>query len=373
MKTLQQFYKGKKVLITGHTGFKGSWLSIWLQHLGATVYGYALEEESGSLFELASLGGTMNHRIGDVRDFSSLKEYINQIAPDLIFHLAAQPLVRNSYEAPRLTYEVNVNGTLNLLEICRQANRSVSLICITTDKSYDNKEWLWGYRENDAMGGFDPYSSSKGCCELLIDSYNKSFFLEERSPVRLASVRAGNVIGGGDRALDRIVPDSIRALEQQVTIEVRNPYATRPWQHVLEPLGGYLWLGKLMTEHEGKALCTAFNFGPQLTSNRSVGELVSALIAEWGVGNWESQWQGEAPHEAGMLNLATDKAFHLLGWFPVWDFEETIKQTVHWYQNQNNSDPYMLCKEQILDYQYKFFQSLKNRLPKNATPINTTD
>ncbi len=376
MSNILEKFKGRRVLVTGHTGFKGSWLSIWLKHLGAEVFGYALAAEEQSLFNVTDLSTQIHHFEGDVRNFEQLNNYIRSVEPEIIFHLAAQPLVRYSYDQPKETYEVNVMGTLNVLECVRHLDRELTVICVTTDKSYDNKEWIWGYRENDAMGGHDPYSSSKGCCELLIDSYNKSYFLGDNGArVKLASVRAGNVIGGGDWAKDRIVPDCIAALAGDQEILVRNPYATRPWQHVLEPLGGYLLLGiKLLTQETNvDRLTGAFNFGPSIASNRSVGELVDNIVSQWGTGVWINGFEGDAPHEANLLNLTIDKAFHLLNWLPVWDFDETVKRTVSWYKNYQKSETLILCKEQILDYQYSFYQNYKKQINQYGTPAHPAE
>ena len=318
-------YHGKRVLITGHTGFKGAWLAEWLLALGAEVTGFALPPPTTpSLFAQLSLASRLRHIEGDVRDF--------------IFHLAAQPLVRLSYLTPVETYATNVMGTVNLLEAVRLAADPAHpcvVVAITTDKCYENKEWVHSYREEDPMGGYDPYSSSKGASELVIAAYRRSYFSAPDSSVKLASARAGNVIGGGDWALDRIVPDCIRALASGTTIPVRNKVATRPWQHVLEPLSGYLWLGACLHHSQLSAfnslLPSAFNFGPALASNRTVAELVHEILKHW-PGQWDDQSDPRAVHEAQLLNLATDKAHHFLGWSPAWTFAETIAYTVQWYR-----------------------------------------
>ena len=336
---LFQIYENKKVLVTGHTGFKGGWLSQWLISLGAEVYGIALPPEGEvSLFDQLQLKKHLKHHICDIRGFEPLKNLIGEIEPDIIFHLAAQPLVRESYNIPLETVETNVMGTIHLLEAVRTLKLSTTIIVITSDKSYENQEWMFGYRENDPMGGYDPYSASKGACEVLTASWRRSFFNPSdygKHGVKLATVRAGNVIGGGDWATDRIVPDCMRALLDGNPIDVRNPLATRPWQHVLEPLGGYLLLGEklLSTDQEPDltTYCDAFNFGPLMGSNKTVESLVNELIKVWGSGTWTFEKQ-HAVHEASLLNLTIDKAFQLLGWYPAWDFQETIKRTVEWYR-----------------------------------------
>src|SRR3954454_3988805 len=328
-------YQGKRVFITGHTGFKGSWLCEWLLSLGADVSGYSLPPPTEpALFVQLGLGKRIKHVEADIRDTERLQRTIAEAQPDFVFHLAAQPLVRYSYEQPRETYDVNVMGTLHVLEALRSLKHNCAAVMITTDKCYENREWLYGYREEDPLGGCDPYSSSKAAAELVIAAYRRSFFAQ--SPVSIASARAGNVIGGGGWATDRIVPDCIRFLSRGESIPIRNRQATRPWQHVLEPLSGYLSLGaalinRLTRGELRNGLVSAFHFGPNLQSNRTVGELVEHVLASW-PGKAHDQSDASAPHEAGRLNLATDKAFHLLGWTPVWDFEETIKKTVDWYR-----------------------------------------
>ncbi len=360
---LFQIYRNKKVLVTGHTGFKGGWLSQWLLDLGAEVYGIALPPEGEiSLFQQLDLEQHLDHRICDIRDYEALKKHLEKIRPEVIFHLAAQPLVRESYRIPLETVQTNIMGTVHLMEAVRILGLSTTLIVITSDKSYENQEWLYGYRENDPMGGYDPYSSSKGACEIMTASWRRSFFHPERFQyhgVKLASARAGNVIGGGDWALDRIVPDCMRALLNERSIEVRNPLATRPWQHVLEPLGGYLLLGvKLLGSNDPETMqpyCSGFNFGPLIGSNRTVESLVTELIRIWGSGEWTFE-EKHAVHEASLLNLTIDKAFQLLGWHPAWDFTETIGKTVEWYRLCKD-DPAMLpafTRQQIGEYSSAF-------------------
>lgn len=336
--SFQGFYKGKKVLVTGHTGFKGSWLCEWLLSLGAHVIGFSLAPAtSPDLFTQLGLAGRLAHNLGDVRDLTALQGLIEDTKPDLVFHLAAQSLVRLSYQAPVETYGTNVMGTVNLLEAVRLSRRTCSVVVITTDKCYENQEWVHSYREIDPLGGHDPYSSSKGAAELVVSAYRRSYFSGPDSHVRLASARAGNVIGGGDWALDRIVPDCIRSLERNELVRVRNKVATRPWQHVLEPLSGYLWLGTVLAEpallqnaHPGE-VASAFNFGPSNQSNRTVGDLVFELLKSW-PGGWQDCFDPKAKHEATLLNLSTDKALHLLSWKPLWNFEQTVAETVSWYR-----------------------------------------
>jgi CDP-glucose 4,6-dehydratase len=333
-------YHGKKVLITGHTGFKGSWLTLWLTHLGANVYGYALPPPTvPSMFSALKLGQLVDHCTADIRNFQVLKKTIGRIRPDVIFHLAAQSLVRESYVSPRETVEVNTLGTINVLEAVRQLQLSVTLVMVTSDKCYENKEWLHAYRETDRLGGHDPYSASKAGAEMFIHSWRRSFFdpaLIAEHGVRIASVRAGNVVGGGDWTKDNIVPDCVRSLLQKKTIEVRNPWATRPWQHVLEALGGYLLVGaKLLQASPASAVpyCGPFNFGPPTESNRNVRDLVETVIHYWGDGAWKDVSSSTAPHEASLLHISIDKAHHLLHWRPRLDFNDTISQTVDWYKH----------------------------------------
>lgn len=414
----QGAFSGKRVLLTGHTGFKGAWLTEWLLALGAKVTGFSLPPPTTpSLFEQLKLDERIDHRIGDVRDLEAVTKVMLETQPDFVFHLAAQPLVRLSYEQPVETYATNVMGTVNVLEALRKfkslglglslsggsnplklnpetsTSRSVVAVFITTDKCYHNREWVHGYREEDAMGGHDPYSSSKGAAELVISAYRNSYFtptstenlnLNQRN-VLVASARAGNVIGGGDWALDRIVPDCVRHVTKGETIAVRNKVATRPWQHVLEPLSGYLTLASRLAEGvEGESLglsaevpteserssalnlnlrpkpaqlsdraslCSAFNFGPNVTSNRTVADLVHEVLKYWD-GEWKDVSDPKAPHEAKLLSLSIDKAYHLLDWTPVWNFEETVKHTITWYRDTHNgaANPTEMTRRQIADY-----------------------
>jgi CDP-glucose 4,6-dehydratase len=349
---LQSAYQGKTVLVTGHTGFKGAWLSEWLLMLGARVVGVALRPNTQpALFDQLELSERVEHHILDIRNRDPFVHRILSTEPDYVFHMAAQPLVRLSYREPVDTYATNVMGTIHLLDALRHLNdqyrvskRSCAAVFVATDKCYENVEWLHGYRENDPLGGYDPYSSSKAAAELAIAAYRSSFLNPERTrhPVHVgvASARAGNVIGGGDWALDRIVPDCIRSLQRDEPISVRNPTATRPWQHVLEPLSGYLELARRQYEGilkqdvtEMVKYCSAYNFGPYLTSNKSVQSLVEGILGYW-PGRWRDESDAKEPHEAGLLNLAWDKAFHELQWRPQWDFTQTLERTVAWYRQR---------------------------------------
>jgi CDP-glucose 4,6-dehydratase len=346
----EKAYRDKTVLLTGHTGFKGSWLCEWLSMLGAEVVGFSLPDPPTEPSHFAELGlaerlGKQRDRRADVRSLQDVQRAVDEVRPDYVFHLAAQPIVRLAFDEPHRTVETNLVGSLNVLEAVRRAGRGCIVIMITTDKVYENAEWVYAYREEDALGGLDPYSASKACAELVISSWRRSFFergLRDpgQDPIALASVRGGNVVGGGDWALDRIVPDSVRSLSAGAPIPVRNRHATRPWQHVLELLGGYMHLGALIDEALNRSagrdvdrleqLCSCFNFGPHITSNRPVEELVRAILENW-PGEWNDLTKPDQKHEAGMLNLTIDKAYHLLGWQPAWDFEETIRQTIGWY------------------------------------------
>lgn len=353
-------YKGKKVMITGHTGFKGSWFSLWLAKSNADVYGYSMPPPgSPSMFDMLQLKGVLQHQEADIRDFNQLSKSIFRIRPDIIFHFAAQSLVGQGYISPIETIEVNTLGTAYLMEAVRQAGVPAAIVVVTSDKCYRNREWIYGYREVDEMGGEDPYSASKGAAELMVHTWRQSFFNPAKvneHGVRLASVRAGNVIGGGDFAVDRIIPDCIRFLQSNESILVRNPLHTRPWQHVLEPLSGYLTLGaKLLQEPTNATYCEAFNFGPNVSSNRNVKDLVEEVIECWGEGSWHHIKKERANHEASLLHVSSDKAFHKLGWAPKWDFKETISATIEWYKRaQFMDDPSQLIDltmEQIRKYQ----------------------
>ncbi len=343
-------FAGKRVLVTGHTGFKGAWLSEWLLLLGAEVTGFSLPSPTTpSLHGQLGLSGRLREIVGDIRDPVALRATVEACRPDFVFHLAAQPLVRASYADPVGTFDVNVLGTIRVLDALRTTSHPCSVVCVTTDKCYENREWLYGYREEDPLGGHDPYSASKAAAEIAIASYRRSFFTGH--PVRVASVRAGNVIGGGDWAVDRIVPDSVRALAAGRPVAVRNRRATRPWQHVLEPLSGYLWLAARLAASE--AYAGAFNFGPSHDADRTVEELVAEVLRHW-PGSWEDHTLPGAVHEAGRLQLATDKAHAMLGWAPAWKFSEGVAATVSWYRGAHE-DPApaniaSMTRAQIRDY-----------------------
>jgi CDP-glucose 4,6-dehydratase len=332
VKRLQMFdgiYRGKKVFVTGHTGFKGAWLSEWLIALGADVTGYSdVIPSDPSLFRMLGLDHRLNHIVGDVRDASALADAMSSCEPDFIFHLAAQPLVRRSYLQPAETFQVNVMGTIQVMEAIRGLKRPTVGLLVTSDKCYENRECVNGYREEDPMGGFDPYSASKGCAELAISAWRRSFF-QTGSIHRIASARAGNVIGGGDWADDRIVPDCVRALLRAEEVVVRRPGAVRPWQHVLEALSGYLQLGSILSRNP--LMAGAYNFGPEIHSCKTVAELVAEVMNHW-PGKWREVRDPLAPHEAGLLSLAIDKAVHQLRWRPVWNFTLTVEATVRWYR-----------------------------------------
>lgn len=349
---LQGAFEGRRVFVTGHTGFKGSWLCQWLLGLGAQVCGYSLAPDTApSLFAQLGLAKRLKHHVGDVRDAEALCAAIREFQPDYVFHLAAQPLVRRSYSEPAQTFEVNVMGTVHVLEALRALNSPCAAVMVTTDKVYENPETGCAFAEGDRLGGSDPYSASKAAAELAIHSYRKSFFSDSDCPVALASARAGNVIGGGDWATDRIVPDCIRALIRREPIQVRNPQAIRPWQHVLEPLSGYLLLAqKLSRAGGGGKLADAFNFGPILASSQPVAALVQELLKHW-EGSWVVHSDPKAPHESGKLQLSTSKALNNLGWQPRWNFNTTIEKTALWYRDvERGCDPLELTNRQIAEY-----------------------
>jgi CDP-glucose 4,6-dehydratase len=326
-------YKNRRVLITGHTGFKGSWLCLLLNQLGADVYGYALEPPTNpSLFEEAKIEELITSYIGDIRDLTHLQEVFHKVQPEIVIHMAAQPLVRDSYNIPVETYAINVMGTVHLLEACRNTPSVKAIVNVTTDKCYENREWHWGYRENESMGGYDPYSNSKGCSELVTASYRNSFFNPanyEKHGVAVASARAGNVIGGGDWADDRLIPDFIRAITNGEKVKIRSPYAIRPWQHVLEPLTGYLTLAvKLYTE--GVQYAQGWNFGPDDNDAQNVEWITMFICNLWGEGASFEIDQNPQPHEANYLKLDCSKAKAELGWIPKWNIETTLKSIVDW-------------------------------------------
>ena len=321
------FYKGKSVLVTGHTGFKGAWLCKMLTLAGAKVTGYALNPPTfPSLFEIAEIKQDITSIIGDIRDISSLKKVFEFVQPEFVFHLAAQPIVRDSYKDPVYTYETNVMGTVNILECVRSSNSVKSFLNVTTDKVYLNKEWVWGYRENEELDGYDPYSNSKSCSELVTHSYKNSFFNDDK--VAISTARAGNVIGGGDFANDRIIPDCVRAMEKGQVIGVRNPYSTRPYQHVLEPLAVYLMIAQ--KQYEDITYQGYYNVGPDETDCVTTGDLVDLFVEKWGEGmKWVNQYDG-GPHEANFLKLDCSKLKTTFGWKPRWTVSEALDKTVEW-------------------------------------------
>jgi CDP-glucose 4,6-dehydratase len=347
-----EFWKGKKVFITGHTGFKGSWLSLWLQNAGALICGYSLVPPTNpSLFELARVSENMLSIHGDIRDREALANAVEKTGPDIVLHLAAQPLVRLSYKNPVGTFDTNVMGTVNILEAVRRVNSVKVLLCVTSDKCYQNREWVWGYREDEPMGGHDPYSSSKGCSELVVSAYRQSFFASN-SATSIATARAGNVIGGGDWAQDRIVPDVMKAFMQSEPVIIRNPHAIRPWQHVLEPLNGYLKLVEQLWDH-GSTFAEGWNFGPDDSDAKTVGWIVENLSRLWADGSgWINDTAGGHPHEATYLKLDCSKAKMLLKWSPALDLSSALEMTVEWYRAFNNKqDMREFTLNQIADYE----------------------
>ena len=355
------FWPGKRVFITGHTGFKGSWLALWLQSAGAQVQGLALAPPtSPSLFNAARVGDGLAHTLADTRDFDAVATAMRRFQPEIVLHLAAQPLVRLSYSAPLATYATNVLGTVHVLEAVRQTGSVRAVVNVTTDKCYENHEWVWGYRENEPMGGHDPYSSSKACAELVSTAYRASFLAS--AGIHLATARAGNVIGGGDWALDRLVPDALRAFEQGRPVRIRNPSSTRPWQHVLEPLHGYLTLAEKLWQH-GHPFAQAWNFGPADDDVRTVSWIVDRLACAWGDrAGWQHDGDQAALHEAHWLKLDTSKARQLLGWQPRWDLQTALRHTVAWHQAWlRHDDMRAVCLQQIQQYMLT--------APVAATPV----
>jgi CDP-glucose 4,6-dehydratase len=350
MRTVNRtFWKGKRVFLTGHTGFKGSWLSLWLEDMGAVVKGFSLEPYTQpNLFEVAKISSGIESEIGDIRDYEKLKSSIESFSPNVILHLAAQPLVRDSYEDPLGTYETNVMGTANLLQVSRELPDLKSIVIVTTDKCYENREWEWGYRENEAMGGYDPYSSSKGCAELVTSAFRRSFF--QSTDVAIATARAGNVIGGGDWSRDRLIPDVLRSYNQGEQVIIRNPKATRPWQHVIEPLSGYLILAEELY-NRGSAFAEPFNFGPKDEDCQSVESILNTININWkDCPGWKLDDEAN-PHEARFLKLDISKAKDKLNWTPKWNLESTIKRIVDWNKACNRQeDMRQYCIYEIKSY-----------------------
>lgn len=349
------FWNGKRVLLTGHTGFKGGWMSLWLQSMGAEVVGYSLAPPTDpNLFEIAAVSKGMSSVIGDIRDLQHLRSVFTEYKPEIVFHMAAQPLVKYSYINPVETYSTNVMGTVNLLEAVRDAHCVKAVINVTSDKCYENREWVWGYRENEAMGGYDPYSNSKGCSELVTAAYRSSYFNPEKYKdhgVAIATARAGNVIGGGDWAQDRLIPDIIRAISQNEPVHIRNPNSIRPWQHVLEPLSGYLLLAQKLYEN-GSDFVGGWNFGPNDNDAKPVQWIVENVTRVWDDGaSWVLDG-AEHPHEANYLKLDCSKAKLLLGWQPKWSLEQAIEHIAVWYKAfQAGADMQALSLHQIKQYE----------------------
>jgi CDP-glucose 4,6-dehydratase len=345
MRAFSSIYQGKKVLVTGHTGFKGSWLTLWLSELGAEITGISLPPETEPN-HWSLLGLSCNDMRLDIRAIQPLLDAIDASQPEIVFHLAAQPLVRRSYRDPLETWSTNVLGTANILEACRQTPSVRAIVVVTTDKCYENREWVWGYRETDALGGHDPYSGSKAAAELVATSYRKSFFNNDKGPM-LATARAGNVIGGGDWSEDRLIPDFVRAVSSNTSLEIRSPNATRPWQHVLESLSGYLLLGQKLLE-QGNRFAEPWNFGPDPEGNRTVSEVLDQFRQSWNNAQWHAAPQNHL-HEANLLYLDSTKAQKNLGWHPVWDFETTLVTTADWYRTWLD-DGVILSHQQLLHY-----------------------
>ncbi|MCK5473594.1 MAG: CDP-glucose 4,6-dehydratase [Planctomycetes bacterium] len=345
----KKFWKDKTVLITGHTGFKGGWLALWLKQLGAKIYGYSLEPNTKpNLFESAKINRIVSSTINDIRNEKKVFEAVKKCKPQIIFHLAAQPLVRQSYSDPLETYQTNVLGTANILQAIRKVNSVSAFVCITSDKCYENKEWIWGYGENDHLGGFDPYSSSKACAELVTAAFRNSFFADSKTAI--ASARAGNVVGGGDWADDRIVPDCIKCWQSGKIVNIRYPKATRPWQHVLEPLSGYIMLAQKLCKNPKFA--QPWNFGPEDENIIPVAKLVEILAEKW---KQKAKWKistKKHPHEASLLKLDCSKAKTLLDWKSCWDIEKTVEKTVDWYKcyYEKSGDIAEFTAKQIAEY-----------------------
>jgi len=343
-------FRGKRILLTGDTGFKGSWLALWLTELDAELTGFALPPESdATLYARLGLQNVYRHVDGDLRNLTDVSRVMDEVRPELVFHLGAQAIVRRSYQDPQATFATNLLGSVNVLESIRRQDSVRALVYITSDKCYENKEWPWGYRESDELGGRDPYSASKACAEIAFRAYSESFF-RQRKNFGAASTRAGNVIGGGDRAADRIVPDAVRALERGEPLTLRSPNATRPWQHVLDPLRGYMMLGVNLLENPA-AFCGAWNFGPDDTAIRTVDDLAKTFIQNWGAGEVAYHADASAPHEATLLHLSSDKAHRQLQWRPRLPFEEAVAQTARWYRAVHDGiAPMEITRQQIAHF-----------------------
>lgn len=348
-------WRGRRVMLTGHTGFKGSWLALWLHELGAEVTGLALPHEELSHYGQARIGELINSIEGDIRDPLVVEAAVARAQPEVVFHLAAQPLVRLSYEQPVETFATNVQGTVNVLDACRRAQGLKAIVCVTSDKCYENREWVWPYRETDPMGGHDPYSASKGAAELVIASYRRSFF---KHGALLASVRAGNVIGGGDWAVDRLIPDIVRAILANEEVEIRSPDAVRPWQHVLEALGGYMMIAARLMQGD-QAIADGWNFGPADDDTRSVGWIADKMTAGWGKGSWKA-WDGPRPHEANLLRLDCSKVRRELGWRATWRLHAALERIVEWHRLvDEGQDPRTISLNQLTQYRNDLSDNLR--------------
>jgi CDP-glucose 4,6-dehydratase len=347
MKQFAGVYRGKRVLVTGHTGFKGSWLSLWLKELGADVLGISLAPETQpNHWNLLGLESIVQHHVLDIRQAAEVASVFKSTQPEMVFHLAAQPLVRRSYRDPLETWSTNVMGTVNVLEACRLTRSVRAILAVTTDKCYENQEWAWGYRENDRLGGHDPYSASKAGSELVAASYRRAFFHTDGAPL-LATARAGNLIGGGDWSDDRLIPDLVRAMAAQESLEIRSPNATRPWQHVLESLSGYLLLGQKLIEGN-QNFDGAWNFGPERSGNRTVADVLNGLQTHWPKLHWH-RTAAPQPHEANLLYLDSAKAYAQLGWQPVWNLDTTLEKTADWYRAFQSSQT-TISTQQLTEY-----------------------
>jgi CDP-glucose 4,6-dehydratase len=349
-----EFWAGKKVFLTGHTGFKGSWLSLWLDQLGAKVFGFSLAPPTEkNMYELANINDLVDSTIGDIRDLEKLSNALHRAQPDIVIHMAAQSLVRHSYISPVETYATNVMGTVNILEAVRHTESVRAVVVVTSDKCYENREWVWGYRENESMGGFDPYSNSKGCAELVVSAYRSSFFNSKSQPkvrASVASARSGNVIGGGDWATDRLIPDMVRAIEAGQPVMIRSPNSIRPWQHVLEPLHGYLLLAQKLFE-DGETYASGWNFGPHELDTKPVHWIADHVCKLWGSGASWALDKNIGPHEATYLKLDCSKAQSLLKWQPIWNLEEALINVVNWHQAASSEHACLqLTRKQIAEF-----------------------